>query len=213
MFKKQLSALFLFAGALLLPVGAVKADTSYTVLVDTHTLDGTTGSIDFQFNPGVGTFQSATVDVTHFAGGAYGGSQTTYGSGGDVIGGPFPNAISITNVAGLDNEVLDSYTFANSLSFTLDFSGTAITSNNGSDTAGSLFAFSIFSDPAGTVPVLTPDPNGIALTVNLSDQGALSSSIVSPNVQITPEPSTGALLALPLAFLAVIALGRRTILA
>ena len=155
----------------------------YTVMVNTSSINGTTGSIDFQFNPGVGTFQSANVNVASFNGGSYGGAQSVYGTG--VAGGPPPTAISITNVGGQDNEVLDSYTFGNALTFTLDFSGPAVNAPNGTDTAGSLFAFSIFGDAAGTMPVLTSDPNGVALTVAVSDQGVLTPTIVSPDVQLT----------------------------
>ncbi len=207
MLRNQLFTLPLFIGAFLLSAGAVRATTSYTVAVDTSTLSGHTGSLDFQFNPGVGTFQSATVQASGFVGGVYGGSQTIFGSG--VSGGPIPTALSITNVGGQDNEVLDSYTFANSLTFTLNFSGPAITAPSGSDTAGSLFAFSIFSDAAGTIPTLTTDPNGIALTISLSDQGALSSNIISPELRITPEPSSFALLFAPLVWLTAAALRRR----
>jgi hypothetical protein len=195
--KKQLLKLSLSLGALLMTGAAAHAST-YTILVNTSSLSGDTGSIDFQFNPGVGTFQSATVQISNFAGGT-GGTQTVYGSG--VVGGPAPASLSITNVAGQDNEVLDTYTFANSLAFTLNFSGPAITSPAGNNTAGSEFSFFVYSDAAGDNSALTSDPNGVALAFALSPQGALTASIPSPDVQITPEPASVALLSAPLGLL------------
>jgi hypothetical protein len=200
--KKQLLTLTL---SILLNVAAASAST-YSVVVNTSSLSGDTGAIDFQFNPGVGTFQSATVQVSNFAGGT-GGSQTVYGSG--VVGGPAPAAISITNVAGQDNEVLDTCTFASSLAFTLNFSGPAITAPAGNNTARSEFSFFLYSDPAGNNPALTSDPNGVALAFALSPQGVLTASIPSPDVKITPEPSSIALMCAPLALLLIGSLRRK----
>jgi hypothetical protein len=199
--KKQL----LLMAALLMTSAAAHAST-YSVLVNTSSLSGDHGAIDFQFNPGVGTFQSATAQISNFTGGT-GGTQTVYGSG--VVGGPAPSAISITNVAGQDNEVLDTYTFGNSLAFTLNFSGPAITSPAASNTAGSEFAFFIYSDAAGNNSALTSDPNGVALAFALSPQGVLTASIPSPSVQITPEPSSIALMSAPLGLLLFAGLRRK----
>jgi hypothetical protein len=193
--KRQLLTLPCFIAALLLNAGAANA-TSYSVLVNTSSLSGDNGSIDFQFNPGVGTFQSATAEVSNFSGGTAGRSQTIYGSG--VTGGPLPASISLTNTAGQDNEVLDTYTFGNSLAFMVNFSGPAVTSPDGAETAGSLFSFFVYSDALGNNPALTSDPNGIALSFTLDPQGTISYNIPSPDVQIAPEPSTLALFGAPL---------------
>ncbi len=206
--RKQLFTLSLFAGTLLLSTGVMNASTFYNVTVNTSTLAGTTGSIDFQFNPGVGSFQSATALINDFSGGT-GGTQTIYGSG--VSGGPANSPITITNTAGQDNEVLDTYTFGNSLNFSVNFSGPAITSPDGSNTAGSEFAFFIYSDPAGNNSALTSDPNGIAVSVSLSPEGTLSDNVPSTFAQVnnTPEPATFGLLALSLLAVAFLAIRRR----
>jgi hypothetical protein len=203
--KKNLFTFPLFIGALLLNTALAHA-SSYNVLVNTSSLSGDHGSIDFQFNSGVGTFQSATVQIANFSGGT-GGTQTVYGSG--VVGGPAPAAISITNVAGQDNEVLDTYTFANSLAFTLNFSGPAITSPAGNNTAGSLFSFFVYSDAEGNNSALTTDPNGVALAFSLSPQGVLTDTIASPQVSITPEPASVMLLGGSLVGLAFVGVRRR----
>ncbi len=178
---------------LFLSVGIASAST-YTVDVNTSALNGTTGSLDFQFNPGVGAFQTAVVGISNVAGGSYAGSQTVYGTG--VTGGPIPSTIDITNVTGQDNEVLDSYKFSNNLTFKLDFSGPAITSPNGSDTAGSTFAFSVYSDAAGTIPA------NLSLAIDLGDQGTLTpTASAGVTATATPEPSTLLLMAAPLILL------------
>jgi hypothetical protein len=107
--------------------------------------------------------------------------------------------------------VLDSYTFANSLAFTLDFSGPALTAPAGNNTAGSTFAFYVYSDAAGLNPALTADPNGISLEADLSPQGVLSTDIISPEVQITPEPPSLSLTAAALSLVSVLILRCRAV--
>jgi hypothetical protein len=154
------------------------------VSVDTHTISGTTGSIDFQFNPGPLTHQSATVQIANFAGGAYGGSQQDFGG---ASGGPFPNPITLTN-SGAFNDDFETFTFGSKLFFSLLFSGPAVDSPNGLSSSTSVFAFSIFSDVNGINPVLTNDPNGIAALVTVKLDGTLAKTAVSPQVTFVPEP-------------------------
>ena len=62
--------------------------------------------------------------------------------------------------------------------------------SDGTATSTSEFAFSTFSDQAGTTPVLTPDPNGVAATFVVNLNGTVTESAISPAIQGTPEPGT-----------------------
>ena len=74
---------------------AAHADVLLCAVVDTHTIAGTTGYVDFQFNPGPFSTQSATLDIKNFAGATYvAGSQIDTGG---ASGGRFPGAIVLTN--------------------------------------------------------------------------------------------------------------------
>jgi hypothetical protein len=160
---------------------------SLFVTMDTSSIaPGTTGSLDFQFNPGPLLFQAATVHITNFSGGSFVGAPQTIGS---VAGGPLPAAVTLTNGTQL-NDYFQSFTFGNSLSFELDFSGPAVTSPNGLSTSTSEFSFSTFSDQNGLNPVLTPDPNGIAATVVVNLDGSLTAGAVSPELRFVPEPGS-----------------------
>jgi PEP-CTERM motif len=201
--KKQLAFAFLLSAAAVIANGA----EFVTVTVDTHTLNATTGSIDFQFNPSPSGSQAATVQIGNFSGATYlNGTQFDQGA---VTGGPLPSSISITNSStgvGI-NEDFEDIKFGNSLKFLLSFSGPAVTSPNGSSFASEFF-LSMFSDAAGTIPVLTTNPNGILATVSINpDTGLLSTNAVSSAVSFAPEP--GSLTLLGGGLLAVAAWARR----
>jgi hypothetical protein len=159
------------------------------VTLNTSSIVGTTGSLDFQFNPGPLITQAATVQITNFIGGTLVGIPQTIG---DVTGGPLPAAFTINNT-NLVNDYFQSFTYGNSLSFLLNFSGPAVTSPNGQSTSTSEFTFSTFSDQGGITPVLTPDPNGISATVVVNLNGSLSASAVSPQAQVQTIPEPGSL--------------------
>lgn len=198
----------LLALTLLLGTGTlVRASQIVYVTVDTTSLNATTGSVDFQFNPGPLVSQAATVQIGGFSGVTYAGGQQDFGG---ASGGPIPAAVNIANSA-QDNEDFESVTFTKSLSFSLTFDGPAVTSPNGTSTSTSLFALSLFSDAAGTKPVLTSDPNGIAATVTVNLDGTLSRNAISPNVQLTgvPEPGSLPLLAGALAMLGALRFSKR----
>src|SRR5271165_323784 len=192
-----------FFALLLCAATTVHGAEILNVVVNTSTISGSMGSIDFQFNPGAFTTQAATVQILSFTGATYiAGTQSDIGG---VTGGPLPSILSIAN-SGLDNEDFEDIKFATSLAFTLSFSGPANTSPNAS-LSGSTFTLSLFKDAAGTMPVLTTNANGILGTVQLNpDSGALSSQAVSPNVQFTtPTPEPGSFLMLGAALLVLFA--------
>jgi len=183
---------------LLCAAGAGHAAEIAELLVNTSALNGTTGSIDFQFNPGPLTTQAATAQMFNFEGATYvTGTQMDFGG---VSGGPLPGFITIAN-SSADNEDFEGIQFGNLLFFEISFNGPAINSPNGS-LSSSTFALSLFKDVNGTIPALTTDPNGILATVQLNrNTGALIEQAVSPNAQFLPEPGSlvlvgGALLVL-----------------
>jgi len=180
--KTYILALSFFIGT----ANAALASQILEVSVDTSTISGTTGSIDFQFNPGGLDYQAATVQIANFAGGTYGGTQQDFGG---ASGGPYPSSISITNSAA-DNEDFETFTFGSKLFFSLLFSGPAVDSPDGVSSANSVFAFSMFSDTSGFTPVLTSDPNGIAALVTVNLDGTLAKNAVSPEATFVPEPGT-----------------------
>jgi hypothetical protein len=171
---------------LLWAAAAAHADTLVSIVENTSSINGTSGSLDFQFNPGPLVTQGATVKILGFTGGSLLGAASTTSS---VSGGPLPATVTIANT-GAFNDYFQDFHYGNAISFTLDFGGPAVTTPNGLSTSTSLFTFSTFSDAAGIVPVLTADPNGTAATVTVNLNGTLTAAAVSPDVQILPEPGS-----------------------
>ena len=167
---------------------SARADVIVNFEVNTTSLAGTDGYVDFQFNPGNAS-QSATVKVTNFSGATYvAGSQTDVGG---ASGGPLPSTVSIVNSGGYndDNEEMK---FGNALLFTLDFSGNAISSPNGTPgTSGSSFAFTIYDAATDSNPLLpSTNVNGYAAVVNVGTNGSVTASTPSSDATVTPEPAS-----------------------
>ena len=168
----------------------LRADQVVEVTLNTASINGLTGSLDFAFDPGALSSQAASVTVFNLAGVTSAGVQILTGA---ASGGPISAPITISNNSAFQsNDDFETVTFGKSLSFTLDFGGPAINSPTGSALSTTQFAFYTYSDANGTIPVLTSDPSGLAglITVNLN--GTLSSSAVSPNLAFSsvPEPAT-----------------------
>lgn len=169
---------------------SLRADQLLNVTLDTSSINGRTGSVDFAFDAGALSSQAASVSIFNFAGATFGGTQVRTGA---ATGGPVSAPISISNNSAFQsNDDFETVTFSRSLSFTLDFSGPAVNSPNGSATSTSQFAFYTYSDANGTVPVLTNDPSGLAGLVTINRNGTLSSASVSANLAFSnvPEPAT-----------------------
>ncbi len=168
----------------------LRADQLLNVNLNTSSLNGTTGSLDFAFDAGALSSQAATVTVFNFSGATFAGTQIRTGA---ATGGPISAPVNISNNSAFQsNDDFETVTFGRAMSFTLNFSGPAVNSPNGSATSTSQFGFYVYSDANGTVPVLTSDPSGLAALVTVNLNGTVSSSAVSPNVALSsvPEPAT-----------------------
>ena len=77
---------FIFLLPLLLTAaGAAQAGDVFLVTMNTSSINGDPGSLDFSLSSGAGSDQSLTATVYDFTGGSFGGTQAT---DGDVSGGP-----------------------------------------------------------------------------------------------------------------------------
>jgi hypothetical protein len=196
---------FTLAGLLLafLAVGkpALAGSVSYNVSVDTSTLSGQSGFVDFQFNPGPGAL-AATAALSVFAtdGSLQGSPQLT-----GAVAGTLPGPVTLTNSTQF-NDYFEGITFGTTITYDLTLSGDGV---GGSAPSGSALGMSLF-DSTGTNPLLTTDPNGTVVTVNVNPDGSTSPETFpqSPNdstpaatvslVTSVPEPSTLVLSSLPL---------------
>lgn len=177
---------------------AAAAPITYNVTVDSSSISGTSGSFDFNFNPGPLVTQSASLQILNFmSDGALAGSPTVTGD----VAGTLPGTLTFDNGTGF-NDYFEGFTFGSTLSFQVSLYGPALSSPDGVSTSGSAFAFSMFSDPAGTMPALTTDTtDGFAFTVDVNLDGTTTLSnfstqtTVVPVTPAVPEPGTLPLMA------------------
>ncbi len=169
------------------PVFAAEPD--YFVVVDTSTLNGSIGYLDFQLNPGVATAAAVTAQIE------FGGLFTTVLQGGPIIegdvvlGSPPPLSFTMINSTAF-NDLLQPVQFGHRFDFRLRFSGDFLTASGGDATA---FALTLLG-PDQTTTLLTTDPNGTIATFDLAPGGNIaistfSASPVLPSVvSISPVP-------------------------
>lgn len=174
-------------GALLasLFVGLASADLIYDVTVNTSSISGTSGSLDFNFNPGSLVTQAASLQIFNLStNGTLAGNPTLTGD----VSGSLPRAAIFDNGTGF-NDYFEGFQFGSTLSFGVLLYGPAINSPNGTATSGSTFAFSMFSDPAGTIPVLTTDTtDGFAVTIDVNLNGTTTVNNFSSQTSVVPSP-------------------------
>ena len=95
---------------------------------------------------------------------------------GDVSG-ALPTTLTFDNGAGF-NDYFEGFTFGSTLLFNVSLFGPALSGPDMTSTSGSTFAFSMFSDQQGTMPVLTTDmTNGFAFTIDINLDGTPSTAI------------------------------------
>jgi hypothetical protein len=176
---------------------ASAAPITYDVTVDTASVSGTAGALDFQFNPGPLATQAASLQILNFTSdGALAGNPALTGD----VAGNLPGTLSFTNGAAF-NDYFTGFTYGSTLSFQASLDGPALISPDGMSSSGSISAFSMFSDAAGTVPTLTTNTAaGFAFTIDVNLDGTTTVTNYSaqttevPITSAVPEPSTLALL-------------------
>jgi hypothetical protein len=177
---------------------ASAAPITYDATVNTSSIFGTAGSLDFEFNPGPLVTQSASLQILNFSSdGTLAGSPMLTGD----VAGALPATVTFDNGTGF-NDYFEGFTFGSTLSFQVSLYGPALSSPDGTSTSGSTFAFSMFSDPAGTIPALTTDmTDGFAFTVDVNLDGTTTvtnfsaQTTVVPITPAVPEPGSLALMA------------------
>jgi hypothetical protein len=185
----------LFAVMLVCAGWPASAGSIYAIAVDTSSITGTAGSLDFQFNPGPLVSQLALLQILGFS--SDGVLTGTPALTGDVTG-TLPSTLSFDNGTGY-NDYFTGFTFGSAISFDVDLNGPALSSPDGTSTSGSAFAFGMFSDSAGTVPALTTGKTfGVGFTVDVNLDGTTTVTNFSPETNVTvstlPEPGSLVLL-------------------
>lgn len=159
------------------------ADTWY-VDVDTRSLAGQAGWLDFQFNPADGSAPAATVTLTSFS--STGSILPTATPTGDVSGN-LGSTLTIGN-SQFFNDFLQGFTFGTSMSFSVNIDVPMPNSSG----AGSAFSLSLYDSSYNS---LLADPNwGASLVINANDNGAMNvlaqTAPVSLSTSPVPEPQS-----------------------
>ncbi len=168
---------------------------TYDFTVDTSSISGQSGWLDFQFNPGTLGSQAATATVTGFNGGTLdsGTQQLT----GDVTG-TLPATLDFDNGSGF-NDYFQSLTFGSSLAFQVHLDGPALTMPDGMSASGSTFTLSLYDSTVSNA-LLTSSPDGDVLRTDVNLDGTTTLTTYpnengGPSDVHVPEPASLGLLA------------------
>ncbi|MFZ0928811.1 MAG: NF038129 family PEP-CTERM protein [Syntrophobacteraceae bacterium] len=191
--------LFVIAVAMFAATSAF-ADSTYDFSADTYSIDGQSGYIDMQFNPGASSTGAASAVITNFI------SDATLGvvsPSGDVTG-TLPGTVTINNTTQF-NDYFQEVTFGDTVTFDLDLSSAP----------GNTFALSFFQSD-GATPLLTTDlTDGYATTIDLNQTGPavtnFSNQVTAEPVTTTPEPSTLLLVGSTLGLAGLVGLKRKVL--
>jgi len=132
---------------------------------------------------------------------------------GDVVG-TLPNPVIFTNSTPF-NDYFQQLTFGSSISFIVSLYGPALSSPNGTSTAGSTFGVGLYD--SNQSPILTDQISGFAGELDVNLDGSIAvlpfangrlPSVFSASTTL-PEPGAGWLLGLGVASLAAIRRARR----
>jgi hypothetical protein len=166
--------------------GSLRADFIYDVSIDTSSIAGTSGYLDFQFNPG-GVSAPASITISNFqtTGGILAPFDPNIGTGdfGDATG-MLPGTLTLDNGTQF-NDVYQGFTFGTNYSFELDLSDPPAFPD------GSSFAMTLYGSDGGTTLLSNnPDGSGSALRLDLSPDGlTVTTAYAAQGVIATPQGS------------------------
>ena len=174
---------------------------SYIVTADTTAIAGSSGYLDFQFNPTTSSSPAATLTIAGFL---------SDGVLGDVLlpnigdaSGTLPDTLTLDNGTAT-NELTQGFTFGTSIAFLVTLSGPAVGGPAPGPEDGSTFAFTLFDD-SGTP--FSSGPGGSIVTIDIDGaSGATTGTAYAPfdspgptavvRAISVPEPSSLVLLGL-----------------
>ncbi len=210
---RRLAGLVLCAAWLASAPAPARADSVYQVNGDLSALSsGTSIILDFQFNPGVGSYDAATATVSDFT-----SSNLTLGAASPSGGGSgsLPGGITLDNSTGF-NEVYQAASVGPgnaSFQFTLTFSGAAISSPNPGATAGTSFGLGILDQNFNPFPVYGSNDPVLLININAGSSVPVVSTVITPPILVStasvPEPSSLSLAAIGLSMAGIILVLRR----
>ena len=187
---KLLTALPLLGALALISFGQTARAEHFDV--DTTTLVDQSGYLEFQFNPNTDgtTPLDSSVKVFNFTGGTLGAVDTAVN-----VTGTLPSGATISNAGGT-NELVQLFTFGNTLSFDTSFptvdEAKNIFGSFALPDAGNTFQFFVLD--ASKDPFATTDTSGNDALVKISQgfDGSLAASQYRLNAPASvPEPSSG----------------------
>ncbi len=160
-------------------------DLIFQVNVDTSSIQGASGFLDFQLNPQQSPLptppaQAVTVEANGFASNGLLGSilPPTIGE----VSGQLPNQLTLMNSAPI-NDFTQAFAYGSYINFDVLISGDAVTNpNNGS--LGSGFLFSLLDSNLN--PLLTTDPGGTLAEITIYPDGTTDVSVFPPANGATP---------------------------
>lgn len=187
--KLMQPAIATMARALLLALSCLSSSVTlaqtFEVTVDTSSLAGTSGFVDFQFNPADTSAPAATAGILDWLGDlSLLGAPSIEGS---VIGN-LPGALQLVNDTPF-NDYFQSVQFGQSFSFTLDFTGAFASTPS---LLGTSFALSLYAVDAIT-PLLSIDDTGSLVRFDLASNGITFQTFppdlsTAPVTQVSPVP-------------------------
>jgi len=167
---------------------------TFDVSVDTSSITGTAGSLEFQFNPGI-SFDMGTdvlsAQIGSFTGdGTLGANIYTFG---DASNTSLASGVSFQDDMSF-NDFIQDFTYGTTFMFQVTFSG-----NLANPDPSAAFSMTLWDQSGAvvlaggsTLPLLTSDPSGAALIIDINSDGTQTIPVEPEGQQPTaaPEPSS-----------------------